>query len=188
MSHIEAPNDFLKALGSLRGHVFRQEIHVTQIPPPRGLAPWAVALRAEINESTASDPAYYRGSARFIVLYDPDGQAGWNGPCRIVCQITVPIDLDMCTDPLFGEMVWERLADALHQHEAPYHSLLGTVTRVYNETFGGMDLQEDSNQLELRASWSPEDPDLSGHLSAWADFIASAAGLAPEGVVFLRPR
>ncbi|MGO3084719.1 DUF3000 family protein [Ancrocorticia populi] len=37
-------------------------------------------------------------------------------------------------------------------------------------------------EVELRASWSPEDPDVSAHLQAWAAFAAEACGLGPAGV------
>lgn len=188
MSQIEAPGVFIEALASLRGHTFRKELHVTQIAPPKRLAPWAVALQAEINESPVLDPDFYRGGARFVFMYDPDGQEAWDGTMRIVCQLTAPMDTEMSSDPLLGEVAWDWLSDALAAHGAAHHNLVGTVTRVYNETFGGLELRGETTELELRASWSPNSTDLAGHLRAWADFIAVSAGLAPEGVTSLRAR
>ncbi len=188
VSQIHAPEDFLTALDSLRGHEFRPELHIVQIPPPKRIAPWAVALQAEINDSTAMEPDNYRGGARFVVLHDPAGQEAWHGTFRIVCHMGAPMDAAMAGDPLLGEVAWAWLADTLDAHGADYHHLVGTVTRMYNETFGGLELSSSLTEVELRASWTPNSPDLYHHVRAWADFIALACGLAPEGTTALPAR
>ena len=185
---IVAPEEFLSALESLKGHEFRRELHVSQIPPPKRIAPWSVALLAEINESLELDPEYYRGESRFVFLYDPEGQSAWDGPMRIVSHAKAPVDTVMADDPLLGEAAWSWLVDALASNGAPYHNLTGTVTRVYNESFGGLDLNTMRTEIELRASWSPDDSDLSAHLRAWAELAASIAGLEPEGITSLSRR
>lgn len=188
MPEIVAPQEFLSALESLKGHVFRRELHISQIPPPKRIAPWAVALLAEINESTSLDPDFYRGESRFVFLYDPQGQSAWDGTMRIVTHAKAPVDAVMADDPLLGEAAWSWLAEALDANDAPHHNLTGTVTRVYNESFGGLDLDGMRTDIELRASWSPDDCDLATHLRAWAEFAASIAGLEPEGVASLSRR
>ena len=185
MPQIEAPAEFLTALESLKGHAFRSELHVSQIPPPAKIAPWAVALQAEINDSASLDPDSYRGNARFVLLYDPEGQPAWDGTIRIVAYANAPVESDMGGDPLLGEVSWTWLAESLEASGAEYHNLTGTVTRNYNETFTGMHMTDSTIDLEVRASWSPDYADVSAHLDAWADFAASVCGLGPDGVAAL---
>ncbi len=173
------PQIFVTALESLKGQTFRPEFHVVQIPPPTRIAPWTVALQAEINESRDLDPDMLRGSAKFVVLYDPEGQTAWDGTFRIVIHAQAPMDSDMGDDPLLGEVAWSWLVEALEARGASYHNLNGTVTRVFNETFGGLHLNSSRVELELRASWTPDTEFLTEHLHAWADFASAMAGLGP---------
>ncbi|MCI7551557.1 MAG: DUF3000 domain-containing protein [Actinomycetaceae bacterium] len=173
------PAEFITALGSLKGQSFRPEFHVSQIPPPQRIAPWSVALQAEVNDTEDLDPDSYRGDMKFVVLHDPDGQLAWDGTFRIIVHARAPMDGEMGDDPLLGEVAWSWLADALESAGAGYHDLSGTVTRVFNETFGGLYLDSSKVDLELRASWTPQTPYLTEHLLAWADFSATFAGLAP---------
>lgn len=173
------PEDFLTALESLKGHQFRPEFHLTQIPAPTRIAPWAVALQAEVNESPEKDPETYRGDTKFVVLYDPLGQTAWNGTFRIILHARAPMDHEMGADPLLGEVVWSWLHDSLMDFGASFHSLNGTVTRVFNETFGGLALNTSQIELELRASWTPNTPYLGEHLRAWASFSDRITGLPP---------
>lgn len=176
----------MQALESLKGHEFRRELHISQIPPPKRIAPWSVALMAEVNDSNDLDPETHRGEARFVLLYDPEGQTSWNGTMRIVAHAMCPVESAMADDPLLGEVAWSWLVDALNEKNAFFHSLTGTVTRVYNESFTGTNLDGVTTNIELRASWSPENPDCGAHLQAWAQLIASLCGLDPEGVSSLR--
>lgn len=188
MPDIVAPQEFLSALESLKGHDFRRELHVSQIPPPKRIAPWAVALLAEINDSDDLDPDFHRGESRFVFLYDSEGQSAWDGTMRIVTHAKAPVDSVMADDPLLGEAAWSWLVEALETNRAAHHNLTGTVTRVYNEAFGGLDLADMHTEIELRASWSPDDANLAPHLEAWAEFAASIAGLEPEGIASLPRR
>ncbi|QOR48542.1 DUF3000 domain-containing protein [Trueperella pecoris] len=175
----QPPAEFVTALESLKGQHFRPELHIGQIPGPTRIAPWAVALQAEVNDSPDNDPDYLRGSAKFVVLHDPEGQPAWNGTFRVVIHAQAAMDAEMGDDPLLGEVAWTWLIDALDGAGASYHSLNGTVTRVFNETFGGLHINSSRVELELRASWTPQTPYLTEHLHAWADFAASMAGLGP---------
>ncbi|MCF2706322.1 DUF3000 domain-containing protein [Arcanobacterium haemolyticum] len=188
MPHIHAPAPFLEAVESLKGHEFRREVHVTQIPPPKQIAPWAVALQAEINDSPDLDPDTYRGNAKFVLLFDPQGQPAWDGTFRIVTFLSSPVEADMSADPLLGEVTWAWLRGALSDHDAEYRNITGTVTRIFNETFSGSELGAARTELEVRVSWTPTTTDMAAHLQAWASFASTACGLGPEGVRSLRLR
>lgn len=179
MTTREPPADFVTALESLKGQTFRPELHIGQIPGPTRIAPWAVALQAEVNQTPNNDPDYLRGSGKFVVLHDPATQPAWNGTFRIVVHGQAPVDSTMGDDPLLGEVAWSWLRDALEDQGASYHSLNGTVTRVFNETFGGLHINSARVDLEVRASWTPQTPYLTEHVHAWANFTASLAGLGP---------
>ena len=71
-----------------------------------------------------------------------------------------------------------------------YHHLSGTVTRVLSETFGGLVLQSNGTEMEVRASWTPNTVDLSPHLGAWVALLGALCGLEPieDGVTALGPR
>lgn len=179
VTETQPPPEFITALESLKGQSFRDELHVVQIPPPTRIAPWAVALQAEINDSATLDPDYYRGNAKFVVLYDPAGQPAWDGTFRIVMHAQAPMEAEMGDDPLLGEVAWSWLPEALDDQRASYHNLSGTVTRVFNETFGGLYIDSSRVELEIRASWTPKTEYLTEHLMAWAQYCAAMAGLAP---------
>ncbi len=174
------PQEFVRALESLKGHHFRAEMHVNQIPPPTRIAPWSVALQAEINDCESLDPDSYRADTKFVVLHDPEGQLAWDGTFRIVMHGRAPMDAQMGDDPLLGEVAWTWLTDALEQCGASFHNLSGTVTRVFNETFGDLYLDSAQVDIEIRASWTPETEYLGEHLMAWADFASHLAGLGPH--------
>lgn len=180
----QAPAEFLAALESLKGHTFRPQIHVQQVPPPKKIAPWSVALQAEVNDSPTLDPDFYRGEAKFVVLYDPEGQNAWNSTFRIVAHAQAPIEADISIDPLFGSVAWSYLEEALSAAYAPYHSLTGNVSRTFEETFTP-DASPTRASIAVRASWSPADEHLHEHLQAWASWVAQLCGLAPEGVTSL---
>ncbi|MDY5584801.1 MAG: DUF3000 domain-containing protein [Arcanobacterium sp.] len=179
------PADFVTALESLKGHEFRPEFHLTQIPPPTRIAPWAVALQAEINDNADKDPEFFRGSTKFVVLHNPEGESAWNGTFRIIIHAQAPVDSELAGDPLLGEVVWSWLHEALTNAGASYTNLNGTVTRVFNETFGGLELDSSRVEVELRASWTPQTPYLGEHLRAWADFADSLTGLPPYSLDIL---
>ena len=176
------PEEFIIALESLKGQTFRPEFRVSQIPPPTKIAPWCVALQVEMNATPEFHPKGYRGDAKFVVLYDPEGQTAWDGTFRIVINGRAPVESEMGDDPLLGEVAWSWLTDALDTQGAAYHQLGGTVTRVFNETFGGLELSSAKIDVELRASWTPNTPYLTEHLMAWADFASQLAGFGPHSL------
>lgn len=183
-----APHEFQQALLSLRGHGLRPELRLEEVPPPTRIAPYAVALTAEVNPTP--DPETLLGSGRFVVLYDPAGQDAWDGRFRVIAMGRARLEPELGADPFLGEVGWAWLTDALRDEHADYHSLSGSVTRVLAESFGGLELRKFDVEIEIRASWTPGSTDLSAHLRAWALMACSAAGLPPvtENVAMLGHR
>ena len=164
------------------------------VPAPKRLAPYASAIAATI-ERDGADVAW----GRLILLYDPDGQEGWDGVFRLVAYVRADVEPEIAADPLLGEVGWSWLSEALDAHVPGYAVPSGTVTRVITEGFGAKRDELPLTGFELRASWSPTGPvnraddndldslDLSTHISAWCDCLSAAAGLEPPGTRALRP-
>lgn len=172
------PAVFIEALQSLKGTRARPEIQLTEIPPPTRIAPWALALNAQINPS--GDPDDMLGHGRFITLHDPAGQDAWHGTFRIIVMASATIDPEMGMDPLLAEAGWTWLLDALDDNGAGFHHVSGTVTRTMSESFGDLSITDSDIEMEIRASWTPNTADLSPHLDAWLSLLASLAGLQPN--------
>ena len=205
----QVPADFLFALGTLRQARCRSELRLEEIPAPARLAPFAVALGAEViaTGDTAGFGAAHGPAAaglepasgsddvelatgRFILLHDPDGSAVWDGEFRIVTYIRAQLEPEMGNDEMLGSVAWAWLVEALENHSAPYRSAGGTATRVLSESFGTLSERPNSIDIELRASWTPATPDITTHLEAWSDMVCTFAGLPPlpDGVTPLPRR
>lgn len=180
----DAPPVFRRAVESLRSAAVRPEITVEDIPAPRRLAPHAAALSARVATEGGDEPAL----GRLIVLYDPDGTRDWPGPFRVVAYVSSEVESEIAADPLLGQVAWSWLTDALDACGADHRVLSGTVTRATTEGFAAKADQGLSTELELRASWSPEGDDLSGHMAAWLALLSAASGLPPADVADLASR
>lgn len=178
---------FDSATAELRATAFRDDIAVREIPAPAGLAPFAIALAAEVRPDANGESAY--GTGRFILLHDPDEPAGWGGAWRIVIFAQAPLETEIGTDPLLADVTWSWLIDALDSREAIYAAASGTSTKTLSKGFGGLALEGDGAQIELRASWSPEGP-FRPHVEAWAELVGMLAGLPPgsEGIAVIGAR
>jgi len=181
------------------------------VPPPKRLAPYATAIAAAVQRDDA-DVAW----GRLVLLYDPDGQEGWDGVFRLVAYIRAEVEPEIAADPLLGEVGWSWLSEALDHQVPGYAQPSGTVTRVITEGFGAKRDELPLTGFELRASWSPAPPggparttgrkrsgrtaraggpgepdldvlDLPAHIAAWCDCLSAAAGLEPPGTRALRP-
>lgn len=169
-----APEPFVRALASLRAARLRPEIVTDEAPAPQRLAPFAVALTADVvvhGDELAT--------GRFVVLHDPDGHETWDGQFRVVTFARASLDLEMASDPLLTDVGWAWLLESLAEQGARYRAESGTVTRVSSESFGAMADRPSTAELEVRASWTPTDDDLGIHLRAWSDLMCAAAGLPP---------
>ncbi|BDZ43397.1 hypothetical protein GCM10025865_26960 [Paraoerskovia sediminicola] len=190
--HHEPPTEFRRALDSITGTRVRPDVALREVPAPTRIAPYAVALEASVDQVVpgSSEPATDATTGRFIVLHDPDGQPAWDGTFRVVTLVRTSLDPELAVDPLLGAVAWTWVEDALASASSPAHALGGTVSRDTSESFGALEGRDGVADLEIRASWTPDTPDLSLHLEAWATLLCTAAGLAPlpEGVSALRPR
>ena len=181
------PGDFRSALSGLRRARTRPEVTLEEIPAPSRLAPYAVALAAEIHDHPPGEdtaPPQELATGRFVLLHDPAGSAVWNGTFRVVTYIRASLEADLGNDPMVGAVAWTWLVEALESHRADYSEAGGTATRVLSESFGGLAGRPDTIDIELRASWTPAGPDSTAHLEAWSDMVCAFAGLppVPEGV------
>jgi hypothetical protein len=166
----------------------RPEIELEHIPAPQRLAPWAHAVGARVADPDASaDDDLEIATARFIVLFDPDGHESWNGTIRCVGYLSAETDEELVDDAMFSEVAWSWLTDALSEAGAGHHNVGGTVTRTASTRFGDLAGPEHTVDVEMRASWTAEDTDLDRHLQAWLEVLANAAGLPPPGVRLLGP-
>ncbi|MFI6595290.1 DUF3000 domain-containing protein [Nonomuraea sp. NPDC050536] len=169
-----APAEFLRAAESMRTTEVRPEIELEDLPAPQRLAPFSAAIGASVYRD---DDELAVG--RLILLYDPDGQRGWDGPFRLVAYVRADMEPEITSDPLLGPVAWSWLTEALEAHHADYSAAGGTVTRAVSEGFGNKAEDPVTTELELRASWSPAEEDLSGHVAAWCDLMCLAAGIPP---------
>ncbi|WP_222850982.1 DUF3000 domain-containing protein [Phytoactinopolyspora mesophila] len=191
----EAPAAFIQAVETLRAARFRSEMHLEEPSAPKRLATFTFALSADVFVDDAEpepdpDPV---ATGRLVLLHEPGGHEAWHGDFRLVTYIRASLEPDIGADPMLLPVAWTWLTDALSTRSAPYTAASGTVTRVASEGFGGMAGQSASAEVEIRASWTPLEPDLEPHALAWGDGLTTAAGLLPlpAGVVAmpsLRPR
>lgn len=174
--------EFTRALASVRAVRPRPDIDLQEAAGPRRLAPHAAAFVAEIR-----DPERELATGRLVLLHDPAGQEGWEGTFRMVTFVRVELEPEMAADPLLVRVGWSWLTDALRAHDVSYRAAAGTVTRSSSESFGTLSQRPGTDEMELRASWTPKGGDYGGHLRAWCDVLATAAGLppAPPGVARL---
>lgn len=181
----EPPDSFRQALASLRSAHLRPEVVLDETPAPQRLAPYAIALSAEVRQG-ADDLA----TGRLVVLHDPEGQDAWAGPTRVVGYVRAACEPEMANDPLLPAVGWSWLLEALQARGATFTAASGTVTRVASESFGALGGGPGSAEVEIRASWSPLDEELGRHLEGFGDLLCQAGGLPPlpPGVATLKPR
>jgi hypothetical protein len=185
----DLPAEFRLALESIRAANTRDELVVAEIPAPANLAPHAVALAADVNpQRHATDSEL--GTGRFILLYDPNEPEAWGGAFRVVCFAQAPLETEIGLDPFLADVAWSWLIDALDAHGADYTAASGTATKIISAGFGELSSQGDGAQIELRASWTPKNPNVRAHVEGWGELLCMLAGLPPaiEGVSMLSAR
>jgi len=176
-----APELFQRAVAGLRSLRPRPELQLGEVRPPQRLAPWSFALTAEVD-----GPGEVLATGRLVLLHDPEGQEAWSGALRIVVYVRAELDAELATDPLLPSVGWSWLTDALDLSGAEYTALGGTVTETSSARFGDIAGPERSDDLQLRASWTPKTPGLAPHGEAFCDLLASVVGLPPVGATMLR--
>jgi hypothetical protein len=173
----------------MRSATTRSELAVSEIPAPGSLAPWSLALAADVTPARHGNDSEL-GTGRFVLLYDPESPEAWGGRYRVICFAQAPLETEMGVDPFLADVAWSWLVDALDTRGAKYASASGTATRILSTGFGELESQGDGAQIELRASWTPDDNDIAAHVEGWGELLCMLAGLPPaiEGVSLLSAR
>ena len=130
--------EFEQAVQDLRVARLRPEVRLTEVPAPSRIAPYAVALTAEVVTAGGSGEDDELASGRFVLLHDPAAPDPWDGVWRAVTFARAELEPELATDPMLGAVGWSWLMDALAFHDAPYVAEAGTVTRVLSESFAGL--------------------------------------------------
>jgi hypothetical protein len=150
----------------------RGEVLLESVPAPQKLAPFSLAMTADVLEDAAT--------GRFVLLHDPAGQEGWGGEWRCVTFARAAIDVEMASDPLLPEIGWAWLLESLKKHGCEFINPSGTVTRVASASFGELVERDEDSEIEVRASWTPTNADnLVEHVNAWLELLTISAGLEP---------
>lgn len=185
--------DFDRFLTFAKSFSPRAEISIEEVPAPQKLAPFAYALSADVslspNPGLAPDDDVATG--RFVLLHDPEGQEAWEGIFRCVTFVRSAIEDDLQSDPLLPQVGWSWFMESIRETGTTSRAESGTVTRVSSASFGQLAANDDSSEIEIRASWTPEDGrELDRHLQAWVSLLSIASGLnpLPEGVSSLPTR
>jgi len=183
------PAEFAAALTAIRRATSRPELVVTEITAPTQLAPYSIALSANIAPVRHGNDSEL-GTGRFVLLYDPEEPEGWNGAFRVVCFAQAPLEVEIGLDPFLAEVTWAWLVDALNARKAEYTAASGTATKIISSGFGELAKQGDGALIELRASWTPLNHNLTAHVEGWGELLCMLAGLPPagEGVSMLSVR
>jgi hypothetical protein len=175
-------------VASIHRATLRSELSVSEIASPSNLAPYSIALAADVTPArhgTDSD----LGTGRFILFYDPSAPEPWGGVFRVVCFVQAPLETDIGIDPFLADVAWSWLVDALDSKGAKYAAAAGTATKIISTGYGELAEQGDGAQIEVRASWTPVDSDFSSHVEGWGELLCMLAGLPPaEGVSSLSAR
>ncbi len=180
---------FDAAIARLQSAAIRDEIVLTEIPAPGSLAPFAYAFAADVRPTTHAEDSEW-GTGRIIILHDPEFPEEWGGAWRVVCFAQGPLEPEIGVEQYVADVAWSWLIDALETRGARFHSESGTATKILSRGYGGLAEQGEGAQLELRASWTPDEADLVAHIEAWAELLALMAGMPPgtEQVAVLETR
>ncbi len=179
----DPPAAFRAALVALRELTPRQEIELLEAPAPQRLAPYAIALTADV---VIDDDEI--GSGRLVLLHDPAGQDAWEGEWRVVVFGKAVQEQGVAGDAMLNEVGWSYLTEALEDARAAFTAFGGTVTTTHSQSYGAMSGREPTGELEIRASWTPTDDRIAAHAVAWFGLLAHMTGLEPipPGVSQLR--
>ncbi|MFC5949851.1 DUF3000 domain-containing protein [Pseudonocardia lutea] len=188
------PPLFRRAVDSLAAVRPRPELVVRSLEAPPRLAPysWATSVEADIvhRGDGTDDLDEPDTSGRLILLHDPAGQEAWEGEFRLVCFVQARLEREQLGDEMLPVVAWSWLTEALDDLGGRHTALGGTVTQTSSVRFGDIAGPKRDDDVELRASWTPLEPDgdLAAHAEAFCTLVATAAGLPPVGVRTLARR
>ncbi|MDR1430869.1 MAG: DUF3000 domain-containing protein [Propionibacteriaceae bacterium] len=179
----KTPQFFDSVVSAMKSMSWRAELVIEEIPAPSKIAPFSVAIEAEL-----SLPDSGLSNGQLVLLYDPQGNESWDGEFRCVTFSRSDVDQEMVVDPLLVDVGWLWLLEALERNRACYSAPSGTVTAVSSKSHGAIGDQPRRSEIELRASWTPviDHPlQITSHLQAWGELLCQTCGLPPlpEGVV-----
>ena len=164
--------EFDQIVAEIRAIKTRTEVSLQETPAPQKLAPFSIALTADIMEDAAT--------GRFVLLHDPKGQDGWAGQFRCVTFASAAIDPEMAADSVLSEVGWGWLIEALKKFDCDFVAPSGTVTKVVSVSFGALEGREEDSEMEVRASWTPTyGKSIANHVRAWIELLERTAGLEP---------
>lgn len=169
----EAPEVFRQAVDEMERASARSEIELSELPAPRRIAPHAHAISGDV---IIADEEV--GTGRFVLLHDPAGPDAWGSTFRCVTFAKAEIEQEIASDPLITDVGWSWLMDALTTNGAEFVRPAGSVTVVRSDSYGDMEDDAASAQIEIRASWSPAGS-LAPHVDAWLHLLAQLSGLPP---------
>ncbi|MEN9706644.1 MAG: hypothetical protein RIS31_210 [Actinomycetota bacterium] len=172
--------EFRLAANSISRANIRSEVIIDQIDAPTNLSRHAIAFACDVK-AVGGDSSIFRGTGRFILLWDAVPQESWTNNYRIILYAKSPLETDIGFDDDSAEIAWAWLMTSLEQHGASVEVAGGTTTRVLSVGHGTLSSQSHHAELELRASWCPSNDDLAGHLEAWIDLICVMSGLSLHG-------
>src|SRR5690606_12178666 len=176
-SMTQAPQEFRAAVAALRSATPRPGGTLEPIKAPPRPAPWTCALAAE-----TPGPDDIPATGRLVRVHDPHRQDGWHGLFRLVVYMRAELDAELATDPFLPAVGWSWLTDALDTAGASWTALGGTVTETSSARFGDISGPARTDDIELRASWTPTNTDLRPHGEAFSLALSHYAGLPPVGV------
>jgi len=176
---LDAPAQFAAAALSLGQPVLRSELNTSQIPAPEKIAPWALAFAAQAPNP--ADTPMNRGVGRIVFLYDPEQFDTWGSNMRVIAYGKSPLESDLGIEEDVAHFWWEELVRALKNHNSKYSHEAGTVTKMTSTGMGSLSNDPSTSEVEIRASWSPQEDELGPHLAAWQDLIAGMAGFGIDG-------
>jgi hypothetical protein len=171
---------FRLAAQSLAKANIRSEVIVDQIDAPQNLSRHAIAFSCDVRANN-EDSSIFRGTGRFILLWDDAPQESWTNNYRVILYAKSPLETDIGFDDDSAEIAWAWLMTSLEQHSAQVEVAGGTTTRVLSVGHGTLSSQSHHAELELRASWCPVDTNFAGHVEAWIDLICMMSGLSLHG-------
>lgn len=176
---LDAPAQFAAAALSLGQPILRSELNTSQIPAPEKIAPWALAFAAQAPNP--ADTPMNRGVGRIVFLYDPEQFDTWGSNMRVIAYGKSPLESDLGIEEDVAHFWWEELVRALKNHNAKYSHEAGTITKMTSTGMGSLSNDPGTSEVEIRASWSPQEDELGPHLAAWQDLIAGMAGFGIDG-------
>ena len=177
-------SEFNKWVDQIHRGATDPQLRLEPMPSPSRLAPYANAVTTELMGELGEELA----SGRLVFLFNPDGVKEWAGERRFVLFARASLESEIANDPLASEVGWSWLQESLDRTGSSVTALSGTVTRTSSESFGSLSERAPMGVIEIRASWTPLDEDLSSNGAAWTTLLRLAAGMPIEADVTHLPK